>query len=74
MIPQIEGFERDINEGRIMAAIKDDGTTMTYNEWKAAKAQSQDILHQEEVGENIRNAHVANYRRNAAEARRRLRR
>jgi SPP1 gp7 family putative phage head morphogenesis protein len=74
MIAQIQGFERDINEGRIMAAIKDDGTTMTYNEWKAAKTQSQNILHQEEVGENIRNAHVANYRRNAAEARRRLRR
>lgn len=72
MIAQIQGFERDINANRVMGAYNDDGTQMTYDEWRKAKPQSQDILHQEKVGNAIKGAHIQKYKRNAREAQRRL--
>lgn len=72
MIAQIAGFERDINEYRVIDQYNDDGTKMTYDEWKDAKATSQDIEHQEKVGNTIRGAHIRNYKKKAAEAKRRL--
>ena len=73
MIAQIAGFERDINQYRTMGAYNEDGTKMTYDEWRKAKPQSQDILHQEKVGNAIKGAHIQKYKRNAKEAQRRLR-
>ena len=72
MIAQIAGYERDINKYRKMGAYDEDGKQMTYDEWKKAKPQSQDILHQEKVGNAIKGAHINKYRKNAKEARRRL--
>lgn len=72
MIAQIKGFERDINENRVIRQYNEDGTRMTYDEWKKAKAKSQDILHQEKVGNAIKGAHIKKYKENAKEAKRRL--
>lgn len=72
MIAQIEGFERDTTGTRVVRQWKEDGTQMTYAEWKKAHAKSRDILHQEKVGKAIKGAHVANYKKKAAEAKRKL--
>jgi uncharacterized protein with gpF-like domain len=72
MIAQIQGFERDINANRVINAYNDDGTQMTYAEWKKGKEKPRDILHQEKVGNAIRGAHIQKYKRNAKEAQRRL--
>lgn len=72
MISQIKGFERDINANRLVGQYNDDGTRMTYQQWKNAKAKSQNILHQEQVGNRIRGAYNRQYRERAKEAERRL--
>lgn len=72
MISQIKGFERDINANRLVGQYNDDGTRMTYQQWKNAKAKSQKILHQEQVGNRIRGAYNRQYRERAKEAERRL--
>ena len=72
MIAQIAGYERDINQYRKIGAYDEDGNPLTYNEWRKAKPESQDILHQEKVGNAIKGAHIQKYKRNAKEARRRL--
>ena len=72
MISQIKGFERDINANRLVGQYNDDGTRMTYQQWKNAKAKSQNILHQEQVGNRIKGAYNRQYRERAKEAERRL--
>lgn len=72
MIAQIEGFERDINANRVIRAQNDDGSTMTYAEWKKGKEKSQNILHQEKQGKAIRAAWNKQYKEKAAKAKRRL--
>ena len=72
LIAQIAVYERDINQYRKIGAYDEDGKQMTYNEWRKAKPESQDILHQEKVGNAIKGAHIQKYKRNAKEARRRL--
>lgn len=72
MISQIKGFERDINANRLVGQYNDDGSRMTYQQWKNAKAKSQNILHQEQVGNRIRGAYNRQYRERAKEAERRL--
>lgn len=72
LIAQIKGFERDINENRVVRQENEDGTTMSYIEWKHAKATSQDILHQEKQGQSIRAAWNKQYKERAAEVKKRL--
>lgn len=72
LIAQIEGFERDTTSARLVGAVKDDGTKMTYAEWKKGKQKSQDILHQEKVGQNIRASWNKQYKERAKEARKKL--
>lgn len=65
LIAQIQGFERDINQYRTIRQFNDDGTRMSYNEWKNAKATSQDILHQEKVGNAIKGQYIKQYKERA---------
>lgn len=72
MIAQIEGFERDTTANRLVGATHDDGTPMTYAEWKKAKPKSRDILHQEKVGNRMKAAYNKQYKERAKEARKKL--
>lgn len=72
LIAQIEGFERDTTANRLVGATHDDGTPMTYAEWKKAKPKSRDILHQEKVGNRMKAAYNKQYKERAKEARKKL--
>lgn len=66
---EYDGFERkkyrkESYEGKTIE-YKEDGelVTMTYAEWLEAKPKSQRITYQEDVGNAIRRAYIAEYRR-----------
>ena len=58
LIQQIKGFEIDTTAYRSDADLGD----MTYDEWKEAKAVSNPITRQEEIGEAIRWAWIGKYK------------
>lgn len=60
-ISQLKGFERDLSD---LGLRKSDKLgDMSYEEWKAAKAKSEPITKQEEIGEAMRWSYVREYRK-----------
>lgn len=60
LIASIKGFERDASD--LSNRRSDKLGDMTYDEWKKAKATSQDIMHGEKVGNAMRKAEIDKYR------------
>ena len=60
VIAAIKGFERDLSDlsNRRSEKLGD----MTYDEWKNAKAESQDITHGEKVSKAMKDAYKGDYR------------
>ena len=58
---EFEGYERKKYTAEVYENQEIEG--MSWKEWQNAKATSQKITHQEEVGESIKQSYIAEYRR-----------
>lgn len=60
LIASLKGFERDLSDTSLRRDEK--LGDMTYDEWREAKATSQDILHGEKVGKAMKGAYIREYK------------